>query len=140
MVGRSRGSAWTRMVIAIACLGVGGTAFYFFAFPQADRTRMTTDMLSNVQQMTQEDLPVHVVTLPSFGGVAAPELRNSSPKEFALRVTVRRPSSSEQHEWLIKLQPNQTLPLGRQGGWTFAGGDELELVQDGYRPRKVRLQ
>ena len=139
MVERKRATTWIT-VTAIICLVGGGAAAYFLAYPQSDPARMTADVVSNVRQLAQEDLPVHVVTAPSFGTAVNPELRNSSAKLFALRVTVRRQGSNEQHEWMIELQPNQTLSLVRQGGWTFADGDELELAQDGYRTRRVRLQ
>ncbi len=136
-----------RTVWVIVAVIVLGEVYLFYSgrltrlfSPTPTHASVTTEERSNVQQLTQEELPVHVVTPPSFGQVVFPELRNSSAKQFALRVTVRRRGSNEQHEWLIELQPNQTLSLVRQGGWTFAGGDELELVQDGYRPRKVQLQ
>jgi hypothetical protein len=130
----------TRLAIAIACLLMVTAAAYFFVYPEADRARPTTDVWSNVQHVAQPDLPVHVLTPPSIGGFAVPQLQNSTAKPFALRVAVRRPGSGQQHEWKIELQPKQTLSLARQGGWAFARGDELELVQDGFRPRKVQLQ
>jgi hypothetical protein len=134
------GSKSTPVAIAIACLLVAAAAAYYFAFPKAEGARSTTDVGSNVPQAARPELPVHVRTPPSFGSFAAPSLENSGATPFALRVTVRRPASGQQHEWKIELQAKETLQLARQGGWTFASGDELELVQDGYRPRKVALQ
>lgn len=130
---------WT--IVGVVVLGEVGFLFWSGRLPAlfSHGTGMTTHEWSNVQQLTQQDLPVHVVTPPSFGAVV-PELQNSSAKQFTLRVTVRRPGTDQQHEWVIELKPNQTLSLARAVGWTFAYGDELELVQDGYAPRKVRLQ
>jgi hypothetical protein len=127
------------IAVCVVCLLAGGAAAYFLLVAKPDTARLTAEAPSNVQQAPEQELPVHVLTPPSFGALD-PQLQNSSANKIALRVTVRRPGSSEQHEWLMTLEPNQTLSLGRQGGWTFADGDDLELVQDGYRPKKVRLQ
>ena len=127
--------------MGVIVLGEVGFLFWSGRLPAifSRGTEMMTQVQSNVQPLSQQDLPVHVVMPPSFGAVT-PQLQNSSANPFTLRVTVRRPGTDQHHEWVIELEPNQTLSLARRGGWTFADGDELELVQDGYRPKKVRLQ
>lgn len=137
-----RSTIWrTRIAIAIVFIAAAGAAAYFLVIPKSEKPATPAEIVANVKLLTQDELPVHVITGPGFGGLSgAPELQNASGMPLALRVTVRRPRTNEQHQWQLEVKPNQMLNLAGQGGWTFAAGDELELVKDGYRPRKVTLQ
>jgi hypothetical protein len=88
----------------------------------------------------QPDLPVRVSlrsALMGSGKVA--QLHNFGATELAVAVTVRSNASNQQKEWRIVIPANGTKQIGRRQGWNFAFGDELELLQDGYRPMKIRV-
>jgi hypothetical protein len=72
---------WT--IVGVIVLGEVGLLFWSGRLPAlfSHGTGITTDGWSNVQQLTQQDLTVHVVTPPSFGAVI-PQLQNWSAKQF----------------------------------------------------------
>jgi hypothetical protein len=140
-------------VVAVIILGEAGFLWWSGRFPALIPHAVEIPRATDIAHATETpppkapaaalpglpELPVHVLTPPTRGEVL-PQLQNASAQTRTLRVTVRRPGTDRKKAWVIALGPNQTLSIARRDGWAFAFGDELELVQDGYRTRKVLLQ
>ncbi|HXY05283.1 MAG TPA: hypothetical protein VEI05_01950 [Burkholderiaceae bacterium] len=87
------------------------------------------------RQLAQPDLPVRVwVRKAMTGNAIVARLHNFGEKELVLAVTVRRSQTDKHSTWNVDVAPSGTQVIGKEQGWTFAAGDQIDVVANGFRP------
>jgi hypothetical protein len=59
-------------------------------------------------------------------------LTNKSARPLSLEATVRRPRLKQSKTFQLEVAPGATSELGYRQGWSFASGDTVSLIHEGY--------
>lgn len=92
------------------------------------------------RRLAKPDLPVRVWVRKAFANNAIiARVHNFGEKELVLSVTAHSRQTDQRSTWNVALAPSATQVIGREQGWAFAAGDEIDLVGNGYRPMSFRV-
>ena len=92
------------------------------------------------RRLAKPDLPIRVWARKAFAGTnMVARLHNFGEKDLVLAVTARSGQTNQRASWSVAIAPNGTQVIGKDEGWTFAVGDEIDLASGGYRPMTFRV-
>jgi hypothetical protein len=92
------------------------------------------------RKLAKPDLPVRLWVRKAFAtNVITARMHNFGDKELVLAVTAHNRQTDQRSTWNVAIAPSATQVIGREQGWTFAAGDEIDLVGNGYRPMTFRV-
>lgn len=92
------------------------------------------------RKLAKPDLPIRVWARKAFAGNnMVARMHNFGDKDLVLAVTARSSQMNQRATWSIAIAPNGTQVIGKDQGWTFAVGDEIDLASSGYRPMTFRV-
>jgi len=97
---------------------------------------------SNEQQqaLAMPDLPTRVSFRPALiGSGLVAQIQNFGATELVIAATAKSAATNQQKSWRLVIAPGKSANIGHMEGWSFADGDELELVESGYRPLKFHV-
>jgi len=92
------------------------------------------------RKLAKPDLPVRVwVRKALANNTLIARVHNYGEKELVLSVTARNKRTDQRSTWNVDIAPSGTQVIGKEQGWIFAAGDEIDLVGNGYRPLTFRV-
>jgi len=92
------------------------------------------------RKLAKPDLPIRVWVRKAFANNSIiARMHNFGEKELVLAVTAHNRQTEQRSTWSVAIAPSATQVIGREQGWTFAAGDEIDLVGNGYRPMNFRV-
>ncbi|HYA65736.1 MAG TPA: hypothetical protein VEE84_03560 [Burkholderiaceae bacterium] len=92
------------------------------------------------RKLAKPDLPVRVWARRALtNNTIVARVHNFGEKELALSVTAHSHQTDQRGTWNVLLAPSGTQVIGKEQGWVFAAGDEIDLVVNGYRPMTFRV-
>jgi len=92
------------------------------------------------RKLAKPDLPIRIWVRKAFAtNVITARMHNYGEKELVLAVTAHSRQTDQRSTWNVAIAPSATQVIGRDQGWTFAAGDEIDLAGNGYRPMTFRV-
>jgi septal ring factor EnvC (AmiA/AmiB activator) len=62
------------------------------------------------------------------------QIRNTSGKQFPVKVTLSNPTFGKTKEYDLVIEPGMVKEIGHLEGWKGAEGDQIKLESQGYDP------
>ena len=87
------------------------------------------------RKLARPDLPVRVWVRRVVGSNAlVARVHNFGEKDLVVAVSVHSALNDQRGAWNVDLAPSGTQIIGKEQGWKFAAGDEIDLAANGFRP------
>jgi len=97
-------------------------------------------VVSEVREKSQPALSLTIASRKALlGSGLVVRFENVGTTEIVAGVTARSTTTNQQKDWRLVISPGKYEELGHLQGWAFVSGDEIEVVENGYRPMKFRV-
>jgi hypothetical protein len=97
-------------------------------------------VVSEVREKSQPALSLTIASRKALlGSGLVVRFENVGTTEIVAGVTARSTTTNQQKDWRLVISPGKYEELGHLQGWAFVSGDEIEVLENGYRPMKFRV-
>lgn len=114
---------------------------------QLDQTQSLLNQANNqiaqLQPLAQKarQMPVSITFRQALmGGGYVVQFHNKSGKNLPLKITVKNPTFNKTKTFdAVANAGPKPLEIGHMEGWTFASGDVIEVVSEGFDPIEAKI-